>query len=362
MRRCSHIDSFVKLEAYPEYKEARWINSRHDYFKSYSGRFFKSIEDVVYKNPWFIKHVPVPDRPALINQLYSAGLYFYENDFKAFESHFTRKIMDTIECTLYRHMLQKYPKDARFICKVLQGHNRLHTRIGVMAECEARRMSGDMCTSLGNGFSNLMLVLYIVAKKNGFVKGFVEGDDGLFASTVRITEEDYKQLGFTVEIHEVPHPKYAHFCGMTVTTAGEVIKNPRVVLSKFGWTHSCIHAGAPVMDQLLKAKSLSLCYELPQAPIVGQLARVSLSLVKQVEPRFEQGEWRLPPLDYTGPTDEFAPSEEARLMVEQIWHVSVGLQLLIEEAIRNLDMERVASLLPSEGDMANYASRYVEVT
>lgn len=131
-RACSHIDSFIKLESYPEYKEARWINSRHDKFKAYSGRFFKAIENVVYElevdgvKP-FIKHVPVPERAAVVRSLRRDGHFYYENDYKAFESHFTPEVMNAIECQLYRHCLKDYPEAARVLTAALTGKNKLHS-------------------------------------------------------------------------------------------------------------------------------------------------------------------------------------------------------------------------------------------
>jgi len=90
---CQKVDSFVKTESYPEFKHARMINSRNDKFKCYSGPFFKAMENEVYKYHSFIKHVPVPDRPALICALDKSGGFKYATDFTAFESHFKKNIM-----------------------------------------------------------------------------------------------------------------------------------------------------------------------------------------------------------------------------------------------------------------------------
>lgn len=109
------------------------INSRNDTFKCYSGPFFKAMENEVYKYHSFIKHVPVPDRPALICALDKSGCYKYATDFTAFESHFKKEIMEKIEFILYDHLLQDYPEDALFIKKVLGGTNKMRTRTGIRA-------------------------------------------------------------------------------------------------------------------------------------------------------------------------------------------------------------------------------------
>jgi hypothetical protein len=361
-RRASHVDSFPKLESYPEYKEARWINSRSDEFKVYSGPAFKAIESELYKHKQFIKHVPVPDRPALIRALRRDGLHYYENDFKAFESHFKHEVMRVLECRLYMHALRRYPALARYICKTITGINRLHTRAGVRINLRARRMSGDMCTSLGNGFSNLMLALYIAYLKKGHLDGFVEGDDGIFATDFEMSAQDYLNLGFNVEIGEVADPCLAHFCGMTMTDDGTIIKDPRRVFQTFGWTSSNINAGSKVIDELLRAKALSLAYELPQCPILGMLARVALDLTDGCAARAEQT-YRPVPESFL--ITAFSPSEAAREMMARLFHIDREVQLAAEEAIQRHDLCEVARLIPSIGaksglDIHTYYQQYVE--
>lgn len=359
-RQCEHIDSFIKSEFYPEEKESRWINSRTDLFKAFAGPYFKAIEEELYKNPWFIKHVPVPDRPQAIKNLAAAGLRYFENDYKAFESHMTPEIMEACELQLYRHCLKGYPWAAQFICDCVSGTNRLHNKLGISFTLEGRRMSGDMCTSLGNGFTNLMLVLFIVSEKGGKVSGFVEGDDGLFATTVELNAQDFLRMGFTVEICEKEYPWDAHFCGMTCSEDCTLLKNPRKVLQGFGWTQSMIHAGVKKMEMLLRSKALSLCYEAPQCPIVGVLAREALRLTEGVKAT-EDENWNKRPQDYEGPTGPFSPSDSARTQFEKVFGVPVGVQKEIETAILDHDMFKVAALLPAHDDIAWYDSAYVEV-
>lgn len=220
-------------------------------------------------------------------------------------------------------------------------------------------MSGDMCTSLGNGFTNLMVVLFLVSRKGGTVKGFVEGDDGLFATDVELSVKDFESVGFTVEIHRIEHPCDGHFCGMTCSQDGIVLKDPRKLLMGFGWTSSKIHGGTRVMEELLKSKALSLCYECPQCPIAGVLGREALRLCEGVNAA-KDTEWNARPADYTGPTGAFAPSDLARAQFEKIFGVTVADQLVIERAILDHDMDRVAAILPPCEDSAWYEANYVE--
>lgn len=358
--KASHIDTFVKTESYPEYKHARMINSRSDAFKAWSGPRFKAIENAVYRIHHFIKHVPVPDRVDVIRSLKQAGLFYYSTDFTAYESHFTAELMDACECELYRHCLAG-DEGAEFLCSVLTGTNRMRTRTGHRAECTARRMSGDMCTSLGNGFTNLMLVLYIVDQKGGSVDGYVEGDDGIFASSVELTSEDYAKCGFTIKIERIPDPCCASFCGLVFANSGEIIRDPFRFMNGFGWTSSFINAGPKIMNELLRAKALSAVYECPQCPIVSVLARRALDKTVGFAPRFvEDGYHHRVPSDVRKIV-KFDPGHDTRELFERLYSIPVVTQLAIEELINSDQLEEVARILHPHADVEHYASHYLEI-
>jgi hypothetical protein len=334
------------------------INSRCDAFKVWSGPLFKSIENYVYEHiPFFIKHVPVPDRPALIMALKRAGVYFYATDFTAYESHFTPEFMDICECQLYRHLLG-HSVDSEFLCKTIMGDNRMRTRSGCRARVKGRRMSGDMCTSLGNGFTNLMLVLFLAAEKKGQVTGYVEGDDGIFASTVPLTSDDYSRLGFTIKIEQVSDPCEASFCGMIFTESGQIIRDPVKVLMGFGWTGSFINAGQEIMDQLLRAKALSGVYETGQCPIAGALYRYALAQTVGVCPRFVSDGFHQVPRD-TNTLEAFNPSPTTRALFSKLYGISESCQIQVEKSILSGDFDTVASLLPAPPEVAQYFDNYV---
>jgi len=355
-RACSAIDTFVKTESYPEFKHARMINSRRDVFKAYSGPFFKAIEDVVYKLPEFIKHVPVPERPAKVAALRRTGLNYWATDFTAFESHFTVDIMNACELELYRYCLG-YSEDAEFICSVISGMNRMRTRSGIKASVRARRMSGDMCTSLGNGWTNLMLAKYIASMQGCDLNGYVEGDDGLFATTAILTPELYARLGFTIKIESVTDPCAASFCGMIFADDGQIIKEPRAVFRKFGWTNSMISAGRKTMMGLLRAKALSSIYETPNCPITGQLARSALQYTEGYMPIFEKNLYKEPPPDFA--ISPYSPSPSTRELYNKLYGINPETQIKIEKLIRHGKINEVSSYLHPTADDNYYNARYV---
>jgi len=336
------------------------INSRSDAFKVWSGPLFKAIEEVVYQMPEFVKHIPVPERPAAIAHMKKANRNYYQTDFTAFESHFTPEMLMVCECQLYSHCLSNYPDDANFINGVISGTNRMRTRTGVHAQVRGRRMSGDMCTSLGNGFTNLMLAKYIAHEKGGELTGFVEGDDGIFATDVQLTAKDYEDLGFTIKIETVDDPCTASFCGMIFAESGEIIRDPRKSFQTFGWSHSFIQAGPVIMDQLLRAKALSSVYETPQCPIVGVLARQALNETRSVHPRFVSDGYHVLPDVINIP--EFEPSHDTRLLFERCYGISISQQLLAERMIEEGNLGALSQIIPPSEAQADYTSRFLEVT
>jgi hypothetical protein len=206
-----------------------------------------------------------------------------------------------------------------------------------------------------------MLVKYIAHLKNGHVEGFVEGDDGIFACDFELTARDYEKLGFTIKIEEVDDPRAASFCGMIFSDSGEIIRDPRRFIEKFGWTLSFVSAGDKIMDELLRAKALSTVYETPQCPIVGVFAREALKHTSHVHPRFVRDGYSLPLPDVINIPD-FNPSISTRELFESVYHVSIAEQLLMEEAVRKGDLNLVSSIMTPHSDIEDYAGKYVVPT
>ena len=358
MKRSRKVDSFVKSESYQEYKHARMINSRCDEFKVYSGPCFKAIEKVVYELKYFIKHTPVADRPKFITALKKDGLRYFVTDYTSFEASFSVEFMRACECVLYTHCLGEFHGD--FIQGVLTGTNEMKTRSGVRARCKGRRMSGDTCTSLGNGFSNLMLALFFASEQGVELNGFVEGDDGIFATDGDFVADDYAKLGFIIKIQEVPDPCLASFCGLIFSDSEQIIRDPSRFIQKFGWTSSFIHGGDKLMKELLKAKALSALFECPHCPIVSPLARYGLGKVMTSKARHVyDGYHEKTPDDFEIP--QFAPTTSTRVAFEKMFGITIDTQLSVEKAISEGDMMQVSQLLPASDHMLDFSLKYLEI-
>jgi len=344
--------SFVKAEVYPTFKHARPINSRSDEFKISVGPIFKLIETEVYKHPAFIKHVPVNERADYVSRmLYSPGSVYLATDYTSFESLFDAELMRICEFAMYRYMTKFLPEGDEFwklICAVLLGKNFCKFR-GVHTEVDATRMSGEMCTSLGNGFSNLMFMLFI-CKECGCtrVRGVVEGDDGLFTMRgVPPVTGDFEKLGLRIKLDVYDDLGMASFCGIVIDPYDKsILTDPMEVLSTFGWTtREYCRANDETLRMLLRAKSLSLAHQYPGCPIVSSLAyygmritsdipdELALSRVLKTCNNWERGQY----LSIYGFRVPYHPvGFGSRVVVEKKYGVSVQDQLAIEQYLDNL--------------------------
>jgi len=283
-----HLQSFVKWwecklfakdEPYPTYKHLRGINSRSDRFKIEVGPIFKLIESVVYSNPYFIKHIPVADRPNYIyNRLFVNGGHYFPTDYTAFEALFVSKLMFACEFVMYDYMTSKLSINSHFmsLCHdVIAGSFRTVNK-NFFVEVLATRMSGEMNTSLGNGFSNLMFMLFACHKVGSIsVTGVVEGDDGLFSITGNApTCETFLSMGLVIKMVPTDDLCSASFCGCVFDLDDRInICDPVKVLLNTGWTtFQYSTASKKTLDALLVAKAFSLIFQYPGAPIIQSFA------------------------------------------------------------------------------------------
>jgi hypothetical protein len=376
-RRFKKLGSFCKVETYPKYKAARAINARSDAFKNFTGRFFKSIENKLFELPWFIKHIPVCERSEYMKQVFVgwSGPY-YQTDYSHFESHFTKEYLHIAEFQLYKYMLSAFPQEMEQICGTMAGVNRCSFNEFEIS-VEACRMSGEMCTSLGNGFSNLMNTLFLVELKSGsytHCTGVVEGDDGLFASRVPLTKDDYKSIGFDIKIEECEEVLTASFCGIVASVDGSPLADPRQILLNFGWSHSpTISASERVRKGLLRAKALSLLYEHPNCPIITPFALRYVHLTDGSEPIWSSN-WYERMLEkevklfakQTLAAAKRPITGEVRSQFERLYNIDVVTQMKIEQNLSTYSLNVIQDtdlLLLYRGiefdDARDYYSRYV---
>lgn len=365
---------FAKRESYREYKPPRLIVSRTDYFKCYVGAACKRMEHEVYKLPYFIKHVPVLQRPDYIaNYLHRPGFRYAWSDYSKYERHFVPQVMDSCELVLYRYLLKNYPQQSDVLCEALRSRNYLESKVAT-ANVLGRRMSGEMVTSLGNGFTNLMLMLFNAERLHYNpldIRGVVEGDDGLFAFPGCVpTSSMFSELGFTIKIDWTDELSEASFCGIICDRIKkENVVDPVRFLSNFGWTDSNMMMGGPtVLKRLMRAKALSSLCEAPACPIVTALASRVEFLTRGIAPAFDVNNWyeqQVKPWEKFVPGLVHPPALSTRDVMAREFGVSIPAQIELERYFAHVELNQIMShpmlsdLAKNLSDQVDYSTRFV---
>jgi hypothetical protein len=346
------IKAFVKDETYTEFKFPRGIYSRSDQAKCLFGPLVQSVSKKLFDLPWFIKKIPVADRPmAIYERLHKPGSKYIFTDYTSFEAHFTADLMNACENRLYRYMTSRLSRDYREVAETMSttkiGQNNIIFKT-FNCKMKAGRMSGEMDTSASNGFTNLMLYLYasfLEGCSEDKVHGFVEGDDGIFRNDGPApTQETFEKLGMTIKIGETTSLETASFCGQIYDIEDmPVVTDIKEVIARLGWTNKkYIRAKLPVRMELLRSRGYSLVYQYGGCPILGILGVKILELTSGHEIRqsiiSQMDEWereRLLEAMKIGGVYK-TPGMATRQLVERMYDISISEQLDIERKIESM--------------------------
>lgn len=323
--------------------------SRTDEFKCFCAPIFKLIENEVFKYPDFVKYSPVDERAAIIiKDLTQVGSNIITTDYSSFEASFVPEVMMNAEIILYWYMTQYLPDHDWFktVSLVLTGYNRCVFKSFKM-RILGTRMSGEMCTSLGNGFTNLMAMKFI-AYKCGLksLRGKVEGDDGIFTFYgVVPSEQVFAKIGLTIKLTSHEHISYASFCGI-VSDPDELIniKDPIEAILDFGWTnHQYGGAKDRKLLRLLRAKGYSLLFQYNGCPILASLGRYALRISEGLAFKlpydmsaYNKEKFSRMYQKYKNGLPNRPVGYKTRLLMEKLYKVNVVDQLEIEYYLDNL--------------------------
>lgn len=217
--------SFIKRELYEEEKFARLINSRSDCFKVLTAPYTKTIEEEVYVNTFpnnFIKHHEPEWITQRIKGIFEDAGIVCETDYSSFESSFGIHMM-RLEKYFFDYMLQQNPEVREIIDEAYSRPNRLISSMGITSEVSGTRMSGEMWTSLGNGFMNMCLVTFVAKKNAAHADFIVEGDDCLVGFDKEVSYDVVKKLGFKLKLELGTQINDLSFCGYKVRRDGKPI-------------------------------------------------------------------------------------------------------------------------------------------
>lgn len=367
------VKMFMKNETYTDFKHGRAINSRSDEFKTMVGPFFSAIEKELFARPEFIKKIPVNQRARYVyERLVREGCIYYASDFTSFEALFTRRIMEACEFQLYSYMVKDHPQGADFMAlirKVLLGRNTISNK-RMTLEVQATRMSGEMCTSLGNGFSNLMFNLFVCEESGIDVEGVVEGDDGLFRVSGKPNVHIFEELGLIIKTEFHTDPATASFCGQIFDPSNfTVITDPRKVLASVGWIDGkYAFAKDSKKMSLLRAKAWSFGYQYPSCPIISAMARALLRLTRSYDHRYVlkdrgMGFWMRDQLiqafDAGRPELNSPIHDDTRDLMHRVFGISPQVQKKYEEWFDNLEVLEPIPALDVPDSWIAYFDTYV---
>jgi len=341
------VKSFIKDETYPSYKYPRLINSRVDVAKCLFGPLCWAVSKRVFALPQFIKNIPVSQRPeALRQRIYVPDGEYNATDYTSFESHFTKERMTLTTKTLFSHMTSKcsqYLKDiAALMFRTLSSNNLIINKM-VSFLIEAKRCSGEMDTSLSNGFTNSMNIEYIAWKENKGVHYFVEGDDGIARWEGKApSQKAFEDLGWVIKIETSKDLADLSFCGQVCDIDDlVVVTDVAEQLARVGWTNSrYVNSNMKTRLQLLRAKGYSLVFQYAGCPILETLGRRILQLTDgiEIEQRIINNHEAYHRDVLTSAIREHKKirtpiKTNTRLLVERLYNINVDEQVRVEKTI-----------------------------
>ncbi len=280
-----------------------------------------------------------------MQEVYQSGAIHLITDFKYFEASFTKQFMLSVEMPLYEWMsrsLDQGPEWYQIVEKAMTGINKCCFKDFILWII-ATRMSGEMCTSLGNGFSNKIVGLYFAHKfKWRSFKYAVEGDDGVFSFYgTPPTPSDYLELGLVIKLEVVSDLALSSFCGILCDTTDYVnITDPIRAMLKFCWTtRQYKDAKEKKLMRLLRAKALSMLHQYTNCPILDSLARYGERVTRRYVPKinsYMNNYERVKTMEAIKYINEHGlpPRREfinTRLAMERKFGITVEHQLILED-------------------------------
>lgn len=349
------VKAFTKDECYDLFKFLRGIHARHDDYKVRVGPFAKKFGDRLFKMKWFIKKIPVSERPSKLLEALSGFDKIFCTDFSQFEATFVKSLM-SIELWVYNWTLRNHPMQKQFndLFACLVQTNVIDYKYFTV-HLNSKRMSGEMFTSCGNGLMNLLMTMFIL-ENNGNdldkVGAYFEGDDGIIGCTHLPTKQDYTDLGANIKIEIPKGINTASFCGNVFDPiAKHNVRNPMEAAVCFGWINgSYLQASVEVKMKLLRVKSMSLLSEYPGCPILRSLAWYGIRNTrkyKKIDKTFLTKNFSKDTYKFEQVLDMFETFDErnlskievhknSRVLVEEMYNIPVSEQLRIEHYLDNL--------------------------
>jgi len=277
---------FGKDEFYLEPKFVRLIAARHDLLLLFLGPAVKAVEKEIFKSPHFIKKIPTHERPEYIERQLAEGEVpavfegddglgkhngkIVGTDWTSFEVVFRQSIA-VLGSDLMTYMLSNFLVELRRLNTACWTGSWGRAKLMLVCFVMLIRNSGDLITSLINGYSNAIIWEFLHVK-------FPDRD---------LTTEDFARLGGICKIDISETVGEASFCGMMYDEGGkQMIRDAAPVIAKIGWCPLRYVGTSDVVHlQLLKLRLLSLGHEMGKCPILWAYARQGLYKLRNVRIR-----------------------------------------------------------------------------
>lgn len=209
-----------------------------------------------------------------------------------------------------------------------------------------------MNTSLGNGVSNVITIMYIYWSKTGdwLVAIVVEGDDSLFrlGYGLTFTPSDFADFGLSVKIEESQDVALASFCGNIFSREDKnILVDPGRIFRRVGYIDpKYVNSSERKKMSLLRAWGFSMYYMYHGCPMVSALARYVLRCTRGVyvspdyinSHKFAIGE--TVPLSEERMFGLFPPNQVgmgSRAVVSLLFGFNVDQQLRVEKYLDSLN-------------------------
>jgi len=305
------------------------------------------VEEMVFHDWHFIKFVPNEDRPRFLEELFR-GCDVGSNDFSSFESLIYGAVMDACECELYRWLGRDTdPGFIEYVCGTLLDKQSQRSRNGFRASLYGRQ-SGDMCTSVGNGWTNLVIMSFC-AFKMGWVEwgrpihGVFEGDDSAFklGGEPERVNDLLARLGMRAKVvlgTTIGKADFLSTCWGPDLVPVRDFRKPYVFTP---WIQVVEHR-RDLLPGFLRAKGLSLAHEMAECPVLQAMSKFILRITAGEHARYLRPDawWDRVIMGQSYGTSDVNPSLLARLQAPISWErrvfyarqfgVSVEAQLHLE--------------------------------
>jgi hypothetical protein len=381
-KRMERVKLHLKDEPYETYKIPRAILARVDQAKDLMGPLFHEIEKTVFAQEEFVKTVPVADRPKFLAEKFGTHCdrdkLLMESDISRMESHFISDVIVAMELPLYNRMVSNNPRGVLLLIeamRILCGDNTITWRDTVSFMIHARRCSGEMNTSLGNGWGTLVMTHAVFARKHGVLSRLnmvCEGDDALVVvdTTLGVPDaQDFMHYGFKAKLEMRPSIFRSRFCGIMMSeTVMRPLYSPEKFLLTIGWSKfRHVNFGLKKRLALLRVKCMSFASMFPSCPVIwaycSNVIRKTSHVSGVVTLLIQRGHfdsWELEKFATNGLSEVvFEPTMEERILCEEEFGMPIEHQLIYEKWFSDCDLDAVFPYLGDSEDAQDYYTNYV---